>query len=240
MSLLLRSEARGGLWWDRGLVAYYCVPDRAKVALLTISAQEDFLRPDSPIRASGAVCAKPALHRLVNGCRRHDVPIFHAMRLYRPDGSNVDACRRQAVEEGLRVLMPGSLGAELLDELKPDPEARLNPCRLLKGRFQELGPREWAFYRPRWGAFHATDLELRLRDLGVTTVILCGLSFTTGVRATVFEASARDFRIVVIPDALANTNDDGVRELGRLGIYLMTSDNCLAWLAKRRGATAVA
>ena len=140
----------------------------------------------------------------------------------------------------MRVLMPGSMGAELIDELKPDPDIRLNPCRLLKGRFQELGPREWAFYRPRWGAFHATDLELRLRDLGVTTLILCGLSFTTGVRATVFEASARDFRVVVIPDALANANDDGVRELGRLGIYLMTSGNCLAWLAKRDGDTAVA
>ncbi|MHA1599334.1 MAG: cysteine hydrolase family protein [Alphaproteobacteria bacterium] len=221
-------------------MAYYCVPEKAKAALLTVSAQQDFLRSDSPIKASGANRAKPALHRLVDGCRRHDVPIFHAVRLYRPDGSNVDACRRQAVEEGLRVLMPGSLGAELLDELKPDPAIRLNPCSLLKGRFQELGPRERAFYRPRWGAFHDTDLELRLRDLGVTTLILCGLSFATGVRATVFEASARDFRVVVVPDALANANDDGVRELGRLGIYLMTSVNCLAWLAGRGGATAVA
>ncbi len=221
-------------------MAYYCVPERANTALLTISAQQDFLRPDSPIKASGADRAKPALHRLVNGCRHQGVPILHAVRLYRPDGSNVDACRRQAVEEGLRVLMPGSFGAELLDELKPDPAIRLNPGPLLKGRFQDLGPREWAFYRPRWGAFHATDLESHLRDLGVTTLIICGLSFTTGVRATVFEASARDFRVVVVPDALANATEDGVRELGRLGIYLMTSDNCLAWLSRPRDNTAAA
>jgi nicotinamidase-related amidase len=221
-------------------MANYCVPERDKAALLTVSAQQDFLRPDSPIKACGAVRAKPGLHRLVNGFRRQGVPILHAVRLYRPDGSNVDACRRQAVEEGLRVLMPGSLGAELLDEIKPDPAIRLNPDPLLKGRFQDLGPCEWAFYRPRWGAFHATDLELRLRDMGVTTLVLCGLSFTTGVRATVFEASARDFRVVVIPDALANATEDGVRELGRVGIYLMTSDNCLAWLGGRRGAAAVA
>ena len=221
-------------------MAYYCVPKKATAALLTVSAQQDFLRPDSPIKANGAARAKPALHRLVNGCRHQGVPILHAVRLYRPDGSNVDACRRQAVEEGLRVLMPGSFGAELLDELKPDLETRLNPDPLLKGRFQNLGPREWAFYRPRWGAFHATDLELHLRDLGVTTLILCGLSFTTGVRATVFEASARDFRVVVVPDALANATEDGVRELGRLGIYLMTSDNCLAWLSRPRDNTAAA
>jgi len=210
------------------------------VALLTVSAQQDFLRSDSPIKASGATRAKPALHRLVNGFRWRDVPIFHAVRLYRPDGSNVDACRRQAVEEGLRVLMPGSLGAELLDELKPDPAIRLNPAPLLKGRFQKLGPCEWAFYRPRWGAFHATDLESHLRDLGVTTLVLCGLSFETGVRATVYEASARDFRVVVIPDALANVHECGIRELGRLGVYLMTSDNCLTWLASRHGTTEAA
>jgi len=216
-------------------MAFYCVPERSKSALITVSAQQDFLRSNSPIKACGAVSAKPALHRLVTGVRHQNVPILHAVRLYRPDGSNVDVCRRQAVEEGLRVLMPGSLGAELLDELKPDPAIRLNPDPLLKGRFQDLGPHEWAFYRPRWGAFHATDLEQYLRDLGVTTLILCGLSFTTGVRATVFEASARDFRVVVVPDALANSTEEGVRELGRLGVYLMTSDNCLSWLAGRNG-----
>ena len=216
-------------------MAKYCVPERDKVALLTVSAQEDFVRPDSPIKSSGAMQAKPALHRLVNGFRRAAVPILHSVRLYRPDGSNVDVCRRQAVEEGMRVLMPGSLGAELLDELKPDPAVRLAPDSLFKGRFQELGAREWAFYRPRWGAFHGTDLEKRLRSLGVTTLVVCGLCFATGVRATVFEASARDFRVVVVPDALANANENGVRELGRLGIYLMTSENCLVWLNGKGG-----
>jgi nicotinamidase-related amidase len=175
------------------------------------------------------------LHRLVNGFRQAAVPILHTVRLYRADGSNVEVCRRQAVEEGMRVLMPGSFGAELLDELKPDPAGRLAPDSLLKGRFQELGPREWAFYRPRWGAFHGTDLEKRLRGLGVTTLVVCGLCFATGVRVTVFEASARDFRVVVVPDALANANENGVRELGRLGIYLMTSENCLVWLNGKGG-----
>lgn len=219
-------------------MANYCIPDRNKAALLTISTQQDFLRKDSPIKACGATRAKPALHRLVQGFRRHQAPILHAVRLYRADGSNVDACRRQAVEEGMRVLMPGTMGAELIGEMQPDPAVRLNPDTLLKGRFQELGPREWAFYRPRWGAFHATDLEPQLRDLGITTLVLCGLSFTTGVRATVFEASARDFRVVVVPDALGNANEEGIQELGRLGIYLMTSNHCLTWLDGRGGTAA--
>jgi nicotinamidase-related amidase len=208
----------------------YCVPDRGRVALVTLSAQQDFARPGSPLRACGFDRALPAMRRVVDGFRDLGAPIFHSVRLYRPDGSNVDACRRQAIEEGLRILMPGSFGSELLDELKPDLNIRLNPDCLLNRRFQKLAANEWAFYRPRWGAFHDTGLERRLKDQGVTTVVICGFSFTTGTRATVYEASARDFRVVMVPDAICGGGEEAVQELGRMGIYFMTSQSCLGWL----------
>src|SRR3546814_4308230 len=63
--------------------------------------------------------------------------IYHSVRLYKPDGSNVDACRRQAVEEGLRILMPGTLGAELIEDLKTNKDVRLNPELLFNVEFQE-------------------------------------------------------------------------------------------------------
>ena len=215
----------------------YCVPQKGTAALLTLSAQQDFVRPDSPYRASGVLRVRPALGRLAEGFRAHGAPLFHAVRLYRPDGSNVDACRRQAVEEGLRVFMPGTLGAELLDEVKPVATARLDPSLLLDGGFQELGPAEWAFYRPRWGAFHDTALEARLSTLGVTTLVICGFNFTTAMRATIYEASARDFRIVLVNDAVGNGSEAAVQELARIGVYLMPSACCIEWLA---GATPVA
>ncbi len=221
-------------------MANYCVPERKGAALLTLSAQRDFMAPGSPVKAHGGERARPAIRRLVEGFRSRHAPIFHAVRLYRPDGSNVDACRRQAVEEGMRFLMPGSLGSEILDDLKPDPAVRLNPERLMSGRMQELGPCEWAFYRPRWGAFHDTPLESHLRKLNITTLVICGLSFATGTRATIYESSARDFRTVVVTDALASATEDGVREMGRMGVYLMTSDSCLTWLASSMSPSAVA
>ncbi len=208
----------------------YCVPERGSAALLTLSAQRDFLAPGSPVKVHGGARAKPNLRRLVECFRAQGRPIFHAVRLYRPDGSNVDACRREAVEEGMRFLMPGSLGAELFDDLKPDPAVRLNPDCLLGGRMQEIGPHEHAFYRPRWGAFHETGLERRLRELHISTLVICGLSFSTGTRASIYEASARDFRTVLVTDALAGATEAGVRELGRMGVYLWTCDSCLAWL----------
>jgi nicotinamidase-related amidase len=209
----------------------YCVPEKGKAALLCISAQRDFVAPGSPVRACGSQAALPRMEALVKCFRDHNAPIYHSVRLYKADGSNVDACRRQAVEEGLRILMPGTLGAELIESMKPAKDVRLDPELLFSGDFQEIGPKEYVHYRPRWGAFHDTQLEARLRAQNITTLVICGFSFTTGGRASVYEASARDFRIVLVPDALCNATEDAVQELGRIGIYLMDTENCLTWMS---------
>ncbi|NIA72118.1 cysteine hydrolase [Pelagibius litoralis] len=211
-------------------MANYCVPDKGKAALLCISAQRDFITPGSPLRASGTRSALPNMKRLVEAFRAQGAPIFHSVRLYKADGSNVDACRRQAVEEGMRILMPGTLGAELIDDLQPSADMRLDPELLFSGEFQEVAGNEFVHYRPRWGAFHDTALEAKLREQEVTTLVICGFSFSTGGRASVYEASARDFRIILATDALCNATEDSVRELGRIGVYLMDSANCLSWM----------
>ena len=219
-------------------MAYYCVPQKGTAALLTLSAQQDFVSAASPYRVADAHRVLPALARTVRGFRARGAPLFHALRLYRPDGSNVDACRRQAVEEGLRVFMPGTRGVELLDEVGPGTAPRLDARGLLDGGFQALGEAEWAFYRPRWGAFHETALEARLNGLGVTTLVICGFNFTTAMRATIYEASARDYRIVVVSDAVGGGSAAAIQELARIGVYLMPSAGCLDWLAGDTSAAA--
>ena len=93
-------------------------------------------------------------------------------------------------------------------------------------------------YRPRWGAFHGTQLEAHLRALEVTTLVICGCNFTTGARATIYEASARDFRIVLVPDAVTGVCDRGIAEVSRMGVYLMNRDNCLGWMRPKPLAAA--
>ena len=209
----------------------YIRPQKDHVALITLSAQRDYILPSSPIRASGLSRAIPAMSKLVQGFRDRLAPVYHSIRLYKTDGSNVDLCRRSAVEEGLRIFMPGSLGAELVDEIQPEgAEVRINPDILFDGKLQTIGDNEAIFYRPRWGAFHDTPLEEELRGRGVNTLVLCGFSFTTATRATIYEASARDFRVIVVPDALCNATEQGLRELGRMGVYLMDTDELLSWL----------
>lgn len=218
----------------------YTLPERGKVALLTINAQRDFVASGSPLKTGGVAKAVAGMARLVKGFREASLPIVHAVRLYKADGSNVDNCRRQLVEEGLRVVMPGSMGAELLDEVTQGLGARLDADTLMAGKFQTLGPHEWVMYRPRWGAFYGTTLEQKLRELNVTSLVICGFNFAASGRATIFDAGARDFRIVVATDAVSNATDEGVEEMGRLGVYLMTVDSCLSWLSRPPTRTAAA
>ena len=208
----------------------YTLPERGRVALLTVNAQRDFTLPGSTLKACGVDRALPAMGALVQGFRGQGAPLFHAVRLYRPDGSNVDIFRRNAVEEGLRILMPGTFGAELVDDIKPHKTVRLDPEGLMNAKFQEIGPKEWIFYRPRWGAFHETALAERLEALDINTLVVCGCNFTTSGRATVYEAGARDFRVILATDALSGAREECVCEMGRIGVYLMNAENCLHWL----------
>jgi len=37
-----------------------------------------------------------------------ECPIIHVIRLYLPDGSNVDACRKEMIEDGIEIAVPGN------------------------------------------------------------------------------------------------------------------------------------
>lgn len=216
----------------------YLSPERNRAALLTIDAQRDFALPDAPARVGGTMAAVPAMQRLTAGFREKGAPIIHVIRLYRCDGSNVELCRRAAIEEGRRIVMPGSSGAELVDGLRPPDAPRLDAELLLSGQMQALGPAEWVLYRPRWGAFYGTTLEAHLRGLAVSTLVIAGCNFPSGPRATVYEASDRDFRIVLATDAVSGATEEGLCELGRMGVYLMASGQCREWM--QRGGQAAA
>jgi nicotinamidase-related amidase len=216
----------------------YLSPERERAALVIIEAQRDFAMPDSRAKVCGTMAAVPAMQRLTEVFRAKAAPIFHFVRLYRCDGSNVDLCHRASIEEGQRVVMPGTLGAELVDALKPNPALRLDSETLLSGQPQPIGEREWILYKPRSSAFYQTSFEEQLRALGVTTLVVCGCNLPNGPRATVYAGSNRDFRIVLVTDAISGATDVGLTELAQMGVYLMTSEQCLAWMMRDGKAAA--
>jgi nicotinamidase-related amidase len=210
----------------------YTSADWQNSALITIDTQNDFTLPYSPFKITGTLEIVPKMRQLLNTFRSMCKPIIHVIRLYNPDGSNVDLCRRRAVAElGKKLVIAGTKGAELVEELKPySSRLRLDTELLLQGEPQQVSTNEWIMYKPRWGAFYATPLENHLHKLNVNTVVICGCNFPNCPRTTVYEASERDFRVVLIKDATSKVNEQGLQELENIGVELMTSDDCVAVL----------
>jgi nicotinamidase-related amidase len=55
-----------------------------------------------------------------------------------------------------------------------------------------------------WGAFASTDLEHRLRALGVTQVVIAGVATGTGVEATARQAYEQGFNVTLAVDAMTD------------------------------------
>lgn len=206
----------------------YTSPDLARSALLIIDVQRDFSDPGAVAEIPGTHDRIPAMQRVLDSYRKHCLPIVHVVRLYLPNGSNADLCRREVIEQGKSIVTPGSDGAELAPSLKPVPNIRLDADTLLSGHLQPLSTNEWAMYKPRWDAFYQTTLEDHLRSLGINTVVLVGCNFPNCPRTTAYSATMRDLRVVLIADAVSGTYDRGLEELSRIGVAIPSTEDFLS------------
>lgn len=209
----------------------YLKPEFEASALITIDTQVDFL-DGRPLEIPGTTAVLPNMVRLLDAFRQAGRPIVHIVRIYRPDGSNVDICRRALVEDGRVFIAPGSEGSQLAPELRPHPEATLDHELLLKGEVQEIAPGEVIIYKPRWGAFYRTPLEAHLRGTGTTTLVFSGCNYPNCPRTSIYEAGERDFRLVLARDALSGLYDRGASELENIGVVLMTTSEIMTALTE--------
>jgi ureidoacrylate peracid hydrolase len=109
----------------------------------------------------------------------------------RPDGSNLGVMGELVPPFIVALYTEGAEAAELHDALVVDEgDVVLN--------------------KPRYGAFHATDLELILRSRGIDTVIVSGIATNICCETTAREASQRDFRVIFLTDGTATKEMGGV------------------------------
>ncbi|PTN07397.1 cysteine hydrolase family protein [Nitrosomonas aestuarii] len=210
----------------------YTDPHIEKSALITIDTQNDFTLNNAPARIDGTASIVPNMVRLVTAYRKQGLPIIHVVRLYLKDGSNVDLCRKQAIEEGKEIVAPDSSGAELVDELKPDPDLKLDAGLLLSGNMQKLKNNEYVIYKPRWGAFYKTMLESFLKEREIDTVVFSGCNFPNCPRTSIYQASERDFRIVLVKDAISRLYQIGEEEMQNIDVSLLETNDIENLLAK--------
>ncbi len=181
-------------------------------ALLIIDMQNDFVLPGSPVTVAGALATVPNIQRLLEDFRARGWPVLHITRAYRLDGSDVEAFRREAFLRGPQYLLPGTRGVDIVADLTPLPG-------------------EPVLVKPRFSAFMGTPLDLLLRRLGVTALVVTGTQYPNCIRATVMDAMGLDYAVTVVTDACSAQTDvvaqANVFDLMNIGVSCRTTEQCL-------------
>jgi nicotinamidase-related amidase len=198
--------------------------------LLTIDVQADTL-DGGALEIPGTSTAVPQIASLCRAFRSAGLPIVHVVRLYLADGSNAEPVRKDLVSGPTPMLRPGTPGRLLAAGLVPGPPIELDDELLLSGRVQRLGDREIILYKPRWGAFFGTTLDAHIRANNVDTVVIVGCNYPNCPRASIYEASERDYRVVLVEDAISEFYEHGRAEMTNIGVTLCNTDSVIAHLA---------
>jgi nicotinamidase-related amidase len=195
-------------------------PQFARAALLTIDMQADFI--SGPHAVPGTEQVVPAVATLARAFRDARRPIVHMVRLYLADGSNADVCRRSLIASGASLVAPGTPGSRLADGLTRVGAPSLDPGRLLSGAAQPPTDGEHVICKPRWSAFYQTPLQQHLDDLGVSTLIVAGCNYPNCPRATIYDASARDYRLAIAEDAVSGFDEHARPEMTGIAAWCLT------------------
>jgi nicotinamidase-related amidase len=173
--------------------------DPKTTALLIIDMQRDFVMPGgfgealgndvTPLQATIA-----PTKRVLEAARKKGMLVIHTREGHRPDLTD---CPPTKLVRGRgktrigdagpmgRILVRGEIGHDIVPELVP-------------------APGEPVIDKPGKGAFYATDLELILRDRGIKTLIVCGVTTEVCVHTSVREANDRGYECVVLADCVGS------------------------------------
>lgn len=202
----------------------YTCPDFSNSAIITIDLQQDFL-DGQPLQIPGTSQILSEVKIVLDLYRRNAKPIIHTIRIYKNDGTNVDLCRRKEFENSMNILLENSQGAELAPQLFDNNRVTNNTKLLLDGGIQKISENEVIIYKPRWGAFYETPLDYYLKNKGINTLVFCGCNFPNCPRTSIYEASERDYKIVLIEDAISGIYKQGITELKNIGVFITNTKN---------------
>lgn len=164
-------------------------------AVLVNEVQPNTVGGESPL---GAAAAKrlAAMVSLVEAARPCGVQVIHCVKVVRRDSlarnRNTPLYRRQG------VLPTGPV----------DPDSRPLPGSIVH---PDLGPDERDLVMTRlhgMGAVTDTGVVPVLRNLGITSVVVIGVSLNVGVPNTAMDLMNHGFEVIVPRDAVAGTPED--------------------------------
>jgi len=134
----------------------------------------------------------PALRKLLPVARAAGVQVVHCTAYRRADGKGANANARmfKGVQKAPVRLLPGSPEVEVLADLGPEPDD------LVLTRTHGLDP------------MAGTDLDPVLRNLGVRTVVVTGVSVNVAITNLVMDCVNRGYDVVLPRDAVCGIPAD--------------------------------
>jgi nicotinamidase-related amidase len=154
-----------------------------RTALINVDMQSCFVE-GSPIAAPEGLAVLERINTVAEVCRAAGILVIHTSNVFRTDGSNLGVLAEFDPIVKTGILNKGSEAAALHKKLNVDA-------------------RDILLDKPRFGAFHGTDLELILRSRGRDTLIITGIATNVCCETTAREAAVRDFRVFFLSDGTA-------------------------------------
>jgi nicotinamidase-related amidase len=173
-----------------------------ETAIITVDMQKDFqtIKPLADKTNERNVISN--IKKIIEVSKKVNIPVFYVRTVRRKDGADsVQAVTDESLKGHKRppLLVEGTPGSEILDELKPESD-------------------DYIITKRRLNAFYNTDLELLLRSKGVKTIILTGLITNNCIDATLKGARERDFNVIIPLDTTA-TMDDTVQAFYEKNVF---------------------
>ena len=161
----------------------------AHTAIVTQECQGAVIGPHAGLAALAKEArrvALPNIVRLLPAARAAGVRVVHCLVQRRPDGlGSSHNAKIFALGRGEVDIVPGTPGAAVL------PELGLEPTDLVLSRWHGVGP------------MGGTDLDAVLRNLGVSTIVVVGVSLNIAIPNVVMDAVNAAYRVIVPRDAVA-------------------------------------
>lgn len=151
-------------------------------ALVLIDVIDAFFAPAEPAYYPAAAEALPPLRRLLERARENGRLIVHAVERHRPGLADFEH-----------------------KKLPRHCEAGDTQSRYVAGFEPSGAANEIEIAKRRYSAFYATDLDLMLREQGVTALVVAGVKTNVCVRATIQDAFAGGYE-VLLPREATNSN----------------------------------
>jgi len=176
-------------------------------AVLTVDLHRGHLDPDIatlPVPPQRASEIAEASETLVTTARDAGYPVIHVTTAYRdaheimsnPKWSETetdDGDSREAISE--HNVYGKTEGMEILPELSAESDIFLQP-------------------KKRYSPFIDTDLPFVLRVNDIDRLVIAGVNTNTCVQCTCFEATNRDYEVVVVEDCVGSMDGEEFHELG--------------------------